>query len=294
MRPALRAIRADSASSSVSLPSSDGWNWKNGNWIQRRDPRVEKPSRKTTATSRDRADVEQPLEAPQALDVEEREEAERDPAEAQVDLLAHDERIAAGARADDVEPERGHAGDREQHQPVEPAHAPERAHAPGAAELAGAYPLAGDQDANSRRPVHDGADVRPLDLEVLGVEVERGERARDAAMAAALDHDRRDELRDRWPARTTRRRRSRARRRAGRCPSCPRPVSRTARTRSSPCPPAGASRAAARCAPAVSSVLPMLIRRRGGLGWMRVGSLGAWMALTTCGVTTVPPFAIAA
>ena len=42
--PALRAIRAASASSSVSLPSSDGWNWKNGNWIQRRDPRVEKPS----------------------------------------------------------------------------------------------------------------------------------------------------------------------------------------------------------------------------------------------------------
>ena len=51
MRPALRAISAASASSSVSLPSSDGWNWKNGSWIQRRDPRVEKPSRKTTATS---------------------------------------------------------------------------------------------------------------------------------------------------------------------------------------------------------------------------------------------------
>ena len=51
MRPALRAIRAASASSSVSLPSSEGWNWKNGNWIQRRDPRVEKPSAKTAATS---------------------------------------------------------------------------------------------------------------------------------------------------------------------------------------------------------------------------------------------------
>ena len=51
MRPALRAISAASASSSVSLPSSDGWNWKNGNWIQRRDPRVEKPSAKTAATS---------------------------------------------------------------------------------------------------------------------------------------------------------------------------------------------------------------------------------------------------
>ena len=38
----------------------------------------------------------------------------------------------------------------------------------------------------------------------------------------------------------------------------------------------------------------MLIVRRGGVGWMRVGSLGAWIALTTCGVTTVPPFAIAA
>ena len=51
MRPALRAINAASASSSVSLPISDGWNWKNGSWIQRREPRVEKPSAKTAATS---------------------------------------------------------------------------------------------------------------------------------------------------------------------------------------------------------------------------------------------------
>ena len=69
------------------------------------------------------------------------------PAESQVDLLADHERIATGAGADDVEPERGDACQREQHQPVEPADAPERAHAPGAAELAGAHPLAGDQDA---------------------------------------------------------------------------------------------------------------------------------------------------
>ena len=51
MRPALRAMKAASASSNVILPSSEGWNWKNGNWIQRRDPRVEKPSAKTAATS---------------------------------------------------------------------------------------------------------------------------------------------------------------------------------------------------------------------------------------------------
>ena len=37
----------------------------------------------------------------------------------------------------------------------------------------------------------------------------------------------------------------------------------------------------------------MLMRRRGGAGWMRVGSFGACTALTTCGVTTVPPLAMA-
>ena len=78
----------------------------------------------------DRADVERPFEAAQALDVEEREEAERDHADAEVDLLADHELVAPGARADHVEPERGDAGEREEHQPVEPPHAPEGADAP--------------------------------------------------------------------------------------------------------------------------------------------------------------------
>ncbi len=47
-------------------------------------------------------------------------------AEREVDLLLDHERVAAGARADHVEPERGDAREREQHQPVEPAHAPEQ------------------------------------------------------------------------------------------------------------------------------------------------------------------------
>ena len=115
MRPALRAIRAASASSSVSLPSSEGWNWKNGSWIQRREPRVEKPSSEDGRDEPDRADVERPLEAPEALDVDERQHAQRDRAEREVDLLADDELVAAGARADHVEPERGDAREREQH-----------------------------------------------------------------------------------------------------------------------------------------------------------------------------------
>ena len=92
--PALRAISAASASSSVSLPSSDGWNWKNGNWIQRRDPRVEKPSSEDDRDEADRADVERPLEAPEALDVEERRaRTSASAAERQVDLLLDDERV---------------------------------------------------------------------------------------------------------------------------------------------------------------------------------------------------------
>ena len=147
MRPALRAISAASASSSVSLPSSDGWNWKNGNWIQRRDPRVEKPSAKTAATRRDRADVERPLEAPEALDVDERQHAQRERAECQVDLLLDHEGVAAGAGADHVEAERRHAGQCGQHQPVEAADAPEHADAARAPHLPRTHALAGDEDA---------------------------------------------------------------------------------------------------------------------------------------------------
>jgi hypothetical protein len=32
-------MNADSATISSSLPNSDGWNWKNGRLIQRREPR---------------------------------------------------------------------------------------------------------------------------------------------------------------------------------------------------------------------------------------------------------------
>ena len=67
--------------------------------------------------------------------------------EPEVDLLLDDERMAAGAGADDVEAERGDAGQRAQQQPVEAAQAAEQAHAPLAPALARAHPLAGNQDA---------------------------------------------------------------------------------------------------------------------------------------------------
>ncbi len=35
----------------VSLPSSEGWNWKPGSVIQRVEPRIVVPSTSTTATS---------------------------------------------------------------------------------------------------------------------------------------------------------------------------------------------------------------------------------------------------
>ena len=41
-------MKADSATTSSSLPSSDAWKLKNGNWIARCDPRAEKPSAYTS------------------------------------------------------------------------------------------------------------------------------------------------------------------------------------------------------------------------------------------------------
>ncbi len=96
---------------------------------------------------RDRAEIERPLEAPEALDVDERQHAQGDGPQREVDLLLDDERVTAGAGADDVEAECGDAGQGAQQQPVEPAQPSEQAHAPLAPALARAHPLAGNQDA---------------------------------------------------------------------------------------------------------------------------------------------------
>ncbi len=95
----------------------------------------------------DRAHVERPLEAPEALDVDERQNAQGDGAEREVDLLLDHERVASGSRPDHVEAERGHARQRAQHQPVETPDAAEGAHATHAPQLARTHPLAGDDDA---------------------------------------------------------------------------------------------------------------------------------------------------
>ena len=103
--------------------------------------------REDCGDERDRPDVERPLEAAEALDVDEGERAQGDRAEREVDLLLDHERVGAGARADHVETERGNAGQREQHQPVETPEAAEEPDAARAAQLAGTHPLTGHEDA---------------------------------------------------------------------------------------------------------------------------------------------------
>ena len=51
-------MNAASATISSTLPSSDGWNWKNGRSIQRREPRATEPSAEHEQVRADQQAVE--------------------------------------------------------------------------------------------------------------------------------------------------------------------------------------------------------------------------------------------
>src|SRR3954471_23792343 len=128
-------------------------------------PACREAEREDGRDERDRADVERPLEAPETLDVDERQHAQRERAQSQVDLLLDHEGVAPGARADDVEAESSHARQRRQHQPVEAADAPQYPDAPRAPHFSRTHALAGYE--NARHQVDWSTTVLRFGLGVL-------------------------------------------------------------------------------------------------------------------------------
>ena len=103
-----RPAKADSATISRTLPSSEAWNEKNGSWIARREPRASTPSTIDQQDARDHAAVDAVLELAQARVVDAAEQTiASDRADREVDALALD--VVVRLAGDVVAPSRRRA-----------------------------------------------------------------------------------------------------------------------------------------------------------------------------------------